>query len=357
MEHTFYKNQVTQEITSETSMNIPKHCEFKILSIDGGGIKGLYAARLLAQIEEHTQSLIGDQFDMLCGTSTGGLITLAVTKGIPCKEVARFYEEHGPLIFPFENSNKRMFRKLRQMLWGSKYQNGALIQAIKELVNDYETMNACNHIMCIPAYNLTAGQPKVFKKPFAQYHVDGRHKIIDVALATSAAPTYLPAVKIEGELYVDGGIFSNDPSMIGYTEAMDHFIGKTNPCDKGIEYSTISMLSIGLPVEPQGEVPDISTDQGFMQWREKLILKATSGMDFITRYQVEKLIMLGGGKYFRLEPPQLNSKQLDILQMDNTSKNTISMLNMYGQRLGDHYTSSAWSEIEHFFLNYKTLNF
>ena len=357
MKQTLNENDEESLLIRDSLNNITKSCDFKILSIDGGGIKGLYAAKLLGQIEEHTGTLVGEHFDMLCGTSTGGLIALAITKGIPCKEVARFYEEQGPLIFPYEHRDERWYRKLRQILWGSKYNNDSLIQAIKELINDYETMNSCNHIMCIPAYNLTAGQPKIFKKPFAQYHVDGNHKILDVALATSAAPTYLPAVKIASELYVDGGIFSNDPSMIGYTEAKDHFIGKTIPSDNRIEYSSVSMLSIGLPGDPQGELPDISTNRSFLQWREKLILKATSGMDFITSYQVKKLIECGGGRYFRLEPPQLNSKQLQILQMDNSSENTINMLSTYGQRLGDHYTSSAWPEIEDFFNDYKTIKF
>ena len=95
-------------------------------------------------------------------------------------------------------------------------------------MTDYKTMSDANNLMCIPAFNLTKGRPSVFKKPFGTYHRDGRFKMMDVALATSAAPTFLPAVTIEGDQFVDGGLFANNPSMIGYTEAMDHFIDKTH---------------------------------------------------------------------------------------------------------------------------------
>ena len=71
---------------------------FKILSLEGGGMKGLYAAKALAQIEKKTGTLIGDHFHMICGTSTGGLLALGITNGIPCEKIAEFYQEKGPIM-------------------------------------------------------------------------------------------------------------------------------------------------------------------------------------------------------------------------------------------------------------------
>ena len=184
----------------EQDLSILQNCnspnDFKILSLDGGGIKGLYAAKLLAQIEQKTENLIGDYFDMICGTSTGGLLALGITRGIPCRQISRFYEEHGPLIFPYEGWLMRKIRWVGQVGFGTKYNNEQLKVALRELLGDYQTMADANHLMCIPSFNITKGRPSVFKKPFGHYHRDGRFKMMDVALATSAAPTYLPAVSI-----------------------------------------------------------------------------------------------------------------------------------------------------------------
>ena len=81
--------------------------KFKILCIDGGGIKGLYSARLLAKFEDVFDCVISDRFDMLCGTSTGGIIALAASLKIPMSDVVKFYQEHGPSIFN-ERAKHRM---------------------------------------------------------------------------------------------------------------------------------------------------------------------------------------------------------------------------------------------------------
>lgn len=331
---------------------------FKILSLDGGGIKGLYTAKLLAQIEKKTGKLIGEYFDMICGTSTGGLLALGITRGIPCNDIAKFYEVHGPLIFPYKNGISRLFMKLRQTCLGTKYNNIELKAALHELLGNQLTMSNANHFMCIPAFNITKGRPTIFKKPFGHYHRDGRFTMMEVAMATSAAPTYLPAVAIEGDQFIDGGIFNNNPSMIAYTEAMDHFIGtdrENAPSD--IQYNSISLLSIGLPSQPIGEKPFISSKRSFLKWKEKLVGTAMTGSDYITGYQVKKLVELGGGCYYRLDPQPLSTVQLKHIDMDNTSVVSIQTLTTYGQDQGDDYTSSKWQEIKHFFNNPKSYKF
>ena len=355
MKHKHAENEIDSHPSYIATTKVKKITNFKILSLDGGGIKGLYAAKLLAQIEDKVEKPVGEYFDMICGTSTGGLLALGITRGIPCKHIARFYEEHGPLIFPYENWLMRKWRWFTQVCLGTKYNNTKLRSALKELIGDYQTMKDAEHLMCIPAFNITKGRPSVFKKPFGHYHRDGRFTMMDVALATSAAPTYLPAVTIEGDQYIDGGIFNNNPSMIGFTEAMDHFIGENRECTpENIEYKNISLLSIGLPSQPIGEKTLISTTRSFLKWRQKLVSTAMTGADYITSYQVKKLIELGSGRYYRLEPQPLSTNQLKHIGMDNTSIDSIRTLITYGQEQGDDYTSSKWHEIKHFFTNPRT---
>lgn len=80
-------------MTHTTNSEIINSTAFKILSIDGGGIKGIYVAQLLSQIEKKIGQPIGEYFDMIAGTSTGGLIALAITNKVPCEQISRFYED------------------------------------------------------------------------------------------------------------------------------------------------------------------------------------------------------------------------------------------------------------------------
>lgn len=358
MKETIAEKNYKTKISDKGNINTPITTDFKILSLDGGGIKGLYAAKLLAQIEEKTGKLVGEYFDMICGTSTGGLLALGITNHIPCQTIAEFYMRHGPLIFPRGNWFQRKLRIVSQIGLGTKYDNLKLKESLKELLGELKTMQDANHLICIPSFNITKGRPSVFKKPFGLYHRDGRYTMMDVALATSAAPTYLPAFKIEGDQFIDGGIYNNNPSMIGYTEAMDHFVGMDKPfVSKEILYESVSMLSIGLPGQPIGEKPKINSTRSFLRWRDKLVGTAMSGSDYITQYQVKKLIEIGNGNYYRLDPPQLSPNQLKHITMDNTAETAIHTLNTYGQDVGDDYTSTKWSEINKFFNNSKTYKF
>ena len=75
---------------AETEAKEKQH--FKVLAIDGGGIKGLFSAQVLAKFEDAFDTKVTDCFDLICGTSTGGIIALAASLAIPMKDVVRFYE-------------------------------------------------------------------------------------------------------------------------------------------------------------------------------------------------------------------------------------------------------------------------
>lgn len=327
---------------------------FKILSIEGGGIKGLYAAQLLANIEEKLNAPIGNYFDMICGTSTGGLIALGISCGIPCKKMSDFYREKGPLIFPRQNKIDTIIRCLRQCIFSTKYSNKQLESSLTSIFG-HRTMKEANNLLCIPAFNMTLGRPCVFKKPFGPYHRDGRFTMVQVGMATSAAPTYLPSITIENNQYVDGGIFCNNPAMVGYTEAMDHFIGKSfSKNGDTMKYDNITMLSIGLPGDLLGENPFTSKTRSFIGWNKKLIKTAMSGTSYITDYQIKKLMEINGGEYYKINPPPLSSEHLKIVNMDNTCRKSLGVLLSQGKDIGETYTSTKWSTIKTFFDSNKT---
>jgi uncharacterized protein len=115
-------------IDSSSSSSSPSDIKpkvFKVLSIDGGGIKGLYSARILERFEKKFNCHIADYFDLICGTSTGGLIALGLSLNIPAKDISKLYNEGGDKIFPRQNS---ILSGFRQLFLRSKYDNSELIR-------------------------------------------------------------------------------------------------------------------------------------------------------------------------------------------------------------------------------------
>lgn len=188
----------------------------KLLCLDGGGIKGLFAATILSEIEALTGSPIYRYFDMISGTSTGAIIAAGIALGIPASQICELYVKHAPQIFP---QSKKLFRHLRQIC-SSKYNNTELSTQLKEIFQDF-TVGDCKTRLLIPSYNLTTGKVQVFKTSHADdLKCDYKLKLVDVLLATTAAPTYFPPHRTPLGTYIDGGIGANNPSLLALAEAV-----------------------------------------------------------------------------------------------------------------------------------------
>jgi patatin-like phospholipase/acyl hydrolase len=124
---------------------------FKVLSIDGGGIKGLYSARILEHFEDRFNCHIADYFDLICGTSTGGLIALGLSLNIPVGLISNLYYRRGKQIFPKRNS---FLTSLKQVFLRSKHDNSELRRALEEMFGG-RTLADSRCLLCIPAFSLT----------------------------------------------------------------------------------------------------------------------------------------------------------------------------------------------------------
>ena len=188
---------------------------FRILAIDGGGIKGVFAASFLAELETTLGEPLVDHFDLISGTSTGGIIALGLGMGLSAAEILSFYETHGPKIF-----SKGHLGFLRQ--WTSaKYSSEPIKMALEEvfgarLLGDSKTR------LLIPSLNLETGEVHVFKTAHHERFVrDYKEKVVDVALATAAAPTFFPTHNLEsGTPLIDGGMWANNPMGTAAVEAL-----------------------------------------------------------------------------------------------------------------------------------------
>jgi hypothetical protein len=189
----------------------------RILAIDGGGIKGVFPASFLAALEE-TLCLddLGSYFDLIVGTSTGGIIALALGMGISGKGVLTFYEEHGPAIF----SGSRRLRGYRSW-FRPKYDPLPLRTALQTVFGGKRLGDSMRRLV-IPSLDLAKGEVHIWKTAHhCRFQTDYRASAVDVAMATAAAPTYFPTHRLaSGIPLVDGGTWANNPVAIAVVEAI-----------------------------------------------------------------------------------------------------------------------------------------
>ena len=159
----------------------------RILTIDGGGIKGVFPASFLATVEDTIGDNIANYFDLIVGTSTGGIIALGLGLGLSAKEILDFYEESGPLIF----GGNRVLRYLR-WLGMAKYNSDNLREKLTDCFGRKKLGDSTKRLV-IPCLNLETGAVHVYKTAHhSRLLRDYKEEVVEVALATSAAPTYFP---------------------------------------------------------------------------------------------------------------------------------------------------------------------
>lgn len=196
---------------------------FQVLALDGGGFRGLFTAQVLAEWEAKLGHPIAKYFDLIVGTSTGGIIALGLAAGMPASSLVDFYVEDGRSIFPRRWSLWRFIAGARHWVW-AKYNPKALENALKRRFGD-RIMGDLPTPVVIPSFNLESGKHWYFKTPhFEPNLVDACRPLWEVARATSSAPTYFPAFRSsKAELFVDGGVLANNPSVVGYFEVQLNF--------------------------------------------------------------------------------------------------------------------------------------
>lgn len=236
---------------------------YRILSLDGGGVKGAYTASVLSTLETLTAKPIGKHFDLITGTSTGGIIAIAIGLGVPLVKVLELYVSKGPVIFPSPRRGwlGTLAGCLRHLL-SPKHSHEVLRQALAEVIGDRSLGESQNRLV-IPAFNAVTGDIQLFKTAHAPaYRMDCKRPAIEVALATAAAPTYFRAFTDScGGAYVDGGVWANCPALVGIAEAVGIL---------GWPLESIDVLSIGTTDEPF----DVSRERragGIVQWNRGLM--------------------------------------------------------------------------------------
>jgi len=290
-----------------------------ILSIDGGGIRGVIPALLLAEIEARTGRRIFELFDVVAGTSTGGILALGLTR--PAKgggaefkaaQLVEMYRRQGPKIFPHE------FLGVVRQLFGPKYPERGRREVLTERFGDVRLSEALTEVF-ITSYDIAGRRPFFFRRADARETPARDFRMSEAALATSAAPTYFPPVRLDGDgeqdlVLVDGGVFANDPSMCGYVDRVN-----TGPPD------LIVSLGTGEP-QPRAVNYRRARHWGLIGWGRRLIDVIFAGVTEATEYELGKILPNG------LERYQLKLPKKDEA-MDNASRANVADLEGLAQKM------------------------
>ena len=328
---------------------------FRILSVDGGGMRGLIPALVIADLERRLKegagadARVADYFHMFAGTSTGGLVALSLTvPDLPSRpqrplisagELAELYTTDGGKIF-----HRSLWQKLRT-LWGwagPKYGSKALAEAVtRNFGTEARIADALREVVVV-AYDMTDREPYFFKRWRARETEARNRPLVDAALATSAAPTYFPSHEVDGHALVDGGVFAANPTIAAIVEALKRRSDEPHdlaPDDllvvsvgTGLHETNFTQAEVsrwgklGWILPKEGEPPILATvlggaSDGVDHWTQTLVNEPPS-----PDLPVEEVGR--GPRFFRLQvsldPP---------IQMDDTSPTALSALEGAAKRL------------------------
>jgi hypothetical protein len=284
----------------------PKDRRFRILSIDGGGIRGIYPAAILAGLEQRFLGgrSIASCFDLVAGTSTGGIIGLGLGAGLTAANLLDLYVSQGNEIFPEPTDSllgraKTWWRPKRQYLQ-YQYERDALQTALTDRLGD-KLFGDSTVRLCIPAFEGKHSEVFVFKTPHhSDYKFDRFERMVTVGLATSAAPTYFRPLEHGSYTLVDGGVWANNPAMLAVIEALICFdIGRDQ----------IDLLSIGCGEDPYVVSPAQINIGGKLAWSD--LIFAAMRLQSLSAINQARLL-IGPPSVVRIDaPPNVTPIALD----------------------------------------------
>ena len=287
----------------------PDGKELRILSIDGGGICGIFPAAFLSGLEQRYLggSSVTQYFDLIAGTSTGGIIALGLATGLRATEMSDLYVERGCEIFPPVPRNLfgktwRSFKNCSRFLKFS-YNSEALVRVLRETFGNRKFGEAKVRL-CVPAFDGKYGEPYIFKTPHhPDFRLDYKEKMTKVAVATSAAPTFYRPFEDGGYTFVDGGVWANNPIMVGLVDVLSCF---------DVPRDRVRVLSIGCGDEPYFVGQSKIFLGGLLAWRD--IIHAAIRLQSLNATGQAGLL-IGADRVTRINPPVFDKKiELDDWQ-------------------------------------------
>lgn len=250
---------------------------FRVLSLDGGGMRGIYTGAFLARLTDQFARIRGESaldlgrgFDLITGTSTGAIVGCALAVGRPMTEVVALYREHGPKIFPHRLTGKRS--AIYRASQGDRFVRAgdkALREALTAVLSDVTMLDVFEGrgiSLSVPTVLMSEHRAWVFKKTPKSGVRDDHYPLVDVCMASSAAPIYRSLAAIDDpntpggpkQVFADGGLWANNPIMVGLVDALT-IAAPGQP---------IEIFSLGTCPRPEGDHLDAeSAHRSMLDWR------------------------------------------------------------------------------------------
>ena len=265
---------------------------FKVLSIDGGGLRGMIPAMVLAEIEARTGRPVAETFDLIAGTSTGGILALGLALpgdgGEPryaAQELIELYEKEGSRIFSHRAG-------LLRGAFEERYPAKGLEEVLREYFGDARLKDALTKVF-VTSYEIQLRAPFFFRSERAKAEADYDFPMRQVARATAAAPTYFEPAKVEAKgpvdyyALVDGGVFANNPAMCAYVEARSILKERgSTPLDE----SDLLVVSLGTGQLTDRFRYEKAIGWGLLEWARPLIDVVFDGVSDTVDFQLKQLL-------------------------------------------------------------------
>lgn len=331
----------------------------RVLAIDGGGIRGIIAAKVLAALEEASGRRTAELFDLVVGTSIGGIaamdLALPRSDGLPAPaiEIGEFYETHGSVIFPqaplaFPRTRDQLRELIGRVgtqaavfgsnpeLGNARYSPAGIESALTERFGEAHLSEAMVDVV-VTAYDIRSSRPVLFRSTAARTSPAEDYPMRQVGRATSAAPTFFPPLRLptpDGSSYrilIDGGVYANNPTMIGYAEAM-RMAGW-----RGIRIKGLQIVSVGTGMPAPREVDyEEFVSRSWFRLAEDIFLAANLGQAGLYDSLLDSLL---DSHYTRFQAQLPTEASFD---MDDVSERNITAL----RAAGDHLVQSRIDDIE-----------
>ncbi len=326
------------------SIRLPQPAPYRILSLSGGGYRGLFTARLLSKLAAQATDNVGAKFDMFAGTSIGGLLAAGLAVGRSPDDLSEAIAYHGPKIFDdrIRIMGRGLLRKPAGFyggLLGAKFQAGALEQAINDVLGSTGAKLKVKDVplpLLLVATCVTSRSPFIMTNIARQLDEGSELDLVTALRATSAAPGYFPAVDLNTRSLVDGGLLANAPDMVAIATVLK---------EKRAALDQITMISIGTAAPNNSEAPSAVGKRGLLGWlRRDLVPMLLETQEKLSTSHANQLL---GQRHWRLNALP-SAKQQKVIDLDRATDEATRTLVMLADETAKQIDKSA---LDHWFRN------
>jgi patatin-like phospholipase/acyl hydrolase len=293
---------------------------YRILSLDGGGIRGLITAVWLAELEKQLKKPIHHFFELMAGTSTGSILASALALGIPAQKIVDLYREKGSTIFPSTGSRlwSRVTRVFADGVSAPKYDPAGLESCLQEVFGK-KTLGSLKVPTLIFSYNVFTREPVAFKSYRENFE---KLLVWEVVRASCSAPTYFPSKELKvgqsTQPYIDGGVAANNPSACAVAEGIA-INSKEKKADR-IPLDNFVLASFGTGSSTRPISSEDSQEWGALEWAVPIIDVLFDGSTDTSDYVARQIV--ADDNYFRFQIP-LDKAYDDMDRADEVNLNAL----------------------------------